>query len=765
VGNIISLKNKDNIYTNYKFINNNNLPSVKIDNASNNEFFYQDFEDHPTASNTNAHTGFKCFTNGYTIPFIMLNTRKYVLQYFKFENGVWNLYSEPYTNNKALSGIIDDVRVFPEDALMSSYTYLPLVGMTSEINPAGLTMYYEYDGLGRLITMKDNDKNMIKTFDYNYKKAYKNAEKAITLFRNNNTCGAGGIGNAFTYKVDAGKYQSMVSQAEVDGVAQSDLSTNAQQKANTEGTCTYKNERITRFFSKTCTANFTTVPIEFVVDANQANYSSLISVADANNNALRYINANGQEYANKNGTCNCEGNDRKLINNACNLAIKYYISNNQTNGNNYNKKFIYLFSDNTYNSGNEYSKGTAPLTQIYYNQNTTQSFTKNNCGAGYVGSTETYTAPLFASIQNQAAANMLGTNNINANGQNYANGKGVCKLIYYNGLKSKSFTKTNCNNGGEGSAALYIVNERTFNSIISQNDADLQAQKDIDNNGQNWVNTNPKSTATCTYYNDAKTVVYFKTCPSDAKPVPASITKSVAERVYSSKIDKNNANNIALSALNVQGQTEANNTIVCTYYNDEVRNYFTKTCPLGASPVPNNISTSIKAGMYSSIINKTTANNLAINALNAQGQTEANNTLVCTYFNNIPLSGNFTKQCPADNIKNPLNVSFSVAINQFSSTISLQNANDLATNYFNQQGQTLANSNILCVPCAGLNKKIIDNTCLTGIKLNKGCNPSKFGGYDRRYVYRFNDGTESIEFKENSTEPCSGGGGGRKPIE
>lgn len=57
---------------------------------------------------------------------------------------------------------------FPQ-AQFTIYTYDPLVGMTSETDPAGKTKYYEYDAFGRLKTIKDHNQHIVKQFDYNYK--------------------------------------------------------------------------------------------------------------------------------------------------------------------------------------------------------------------------------------------------------------------------------------------------------------------------------------------------------------------------------------------------------------------------------------------------------------------------------------------------------------------------------------------------------------------------------------------------------------------
>ncbi len=62
----------------------------------------------------------------------------------------------------------DDIRLHPANAQMSTYTYKPLVGMTSETGPDNKTAYYEYDDLGRLTHVKDYKNNIINRYRYRY---------------------------------------------------------------------------------------------------------------------------------------------------------------------------------------------------------------------------------------------------------------------------------------------------------------------------------------------------------------------------------------------------------------------------------------------------------------------------------------------------------------------------------------------------------------------------------------------------------------------
>ena len=53
---------------------------------------------------------------------------------------------------------------------ITTYTYKPLVGITSETLPNDNTIYYEYDGFGRLARVIDHDGSVISTNSYNYKR-------------------------------------------------------------------------------------------------------------------------------------------------------------------------------------------------------------------------------------------------------------------------------------------------------------------------------------------------------------------------------------------------------------------------------------------------------------------------------------------------------------------------------------------------------------------------------------------------------------------
>jgi len=87
----------------------------------------------------------------------------------------WTLYVHKITGQSTATvsgtGSIDELRLYPVTAQMTTYTYDPLAGMTSQTDAGNRITYYEYDGLGRLKRIRDQDYNILKSFDYQYQAA------------------------------------------------------------------------------------------------------------------------------------------------------------------------------------------------------------------------------------------------------------------------------------------------------------------------------------------------------------------------------------------------------------------------------------------------------------------------------------------------------------------------------------------------------------------------------------------------------------------
>jgi YD repeat-containing protein len=63
---------------------------------------------------------------------------------------------------------LDELRLYPVGAQLTSYTYAPLVGLTSRTEPDGRTTTYEYDDLGRLVRTRDEQGRIRSQQQYHY---------------------------------------------------------------------------------------------------------------------------------------------------------------------------------------------------------------------------------------------------------------------------------------------------------------------------------------------------------------------------------------------------------------------------------------------------------------------------------------------------------------------------------------------------------------------------------------------------------------------
>jgi YD repeat-containing protein len=216
-------------------------------------------------------------------------------------------------NDEDLRNEINKIRIALANAKAQviSYTYSPLVGMTSETDVNNKTTYYEYDGFGRLNVIRDQDKNVVKKLCYKYdgvnedcSVVYYNAPRSIYITP---VCSPGLTGKPYLYTVDAGTFSSTISQDDVEQKVTNDIQTNGQTQANQKGTCTanptlFQNiEQSVLISSLNCGEGETGVPFKYIVPSNK--YSSLISQEDADDKALNEIKVYAQDYANDHGQC------------------------------------------------------------------------------------------------------------------------------------------------------------------------------------------------------------------------------------------------------------------------------------------------------------------------------------------------------------------------------------------------------------------------------------------------------------------------------
>lgn len=157
--------------------------------------------------------------------------------------GVWTYFEhefQPSGTTITISGTawLDELRFYPAGAQMATYTYDPLMGLTSACDANNKISYYEYDGAGRLNLIRDPEHNLIKKFCYNYAgqavdcgaAVYYNQQQSGDFYRSN--CSSGYYGTKVTYTVPAFKYSSSVSVAAANTLAVNDVNANGQAYAN-----------------------------------------------------------------------------------------------------------------------------------------------------------------------------------------------------------------------------------------------------------------------------------------------------------------------------------------------------------------------------------------------------------------------------------------------------------------------------------------------------------------------------------------------------
>jgi YD repeat-containing protein len=71
--------------------------------------------------------------------------------------------------NESNLSAINALRQGLPNAMVTTYTHIPLIGVSSITDPKGQTVFYNYDGLGRLKNVKDAQGNILSENEYHYK--------------------------------------------------------------------------------------------------------------------------------------------------------------------------------------------------------------------------------------------------------------------------------------------------------------------------------------------------------------------------------------------------------------------------------------------------------------------------------------------------------------------------------------------------------------------------------------------------------------------
>jgi YD repeat-containing protein len=188
----------------------------------------------------------------------------------------------------ALQTALQAIRTGLPAAQVTSYTYQPFAGPSSVTGPNGRTTTYTYDGFNRLVTVTDPDGNTVKKAEYQFVGA---APGPMPLYFN-------------------GQQQQL-------------------------------------FYNNQCSNGYNGEGVPYTVAAKK--YWSVISQADADAKALADLQANGQQHANRTGTCfnngPCSGPAKRMVNCLCETGIKVYTASVNNGNGTFTCTYHYRWSD------------------------------------------------------------------------------------------------------------------------------------------------------------------------------------------------------------------------------------------------------------------------------------------------------------------------------------------------------------------------------------------------------------------------------------
>lgn len=179
------LTTRDGVTKGFKWDDSGYYLTAQIINATPDEVHYTSFEEDPLATSDSPYTGgySRAITGSLVLNIVDENdniltfTGDYILTYWKQVNpgDPWEEVVIPYPAFSGTSitinetATIDEVRFYPTNAQLTTFTHLPLIGVTSICDAKNKVSRFEYDDLGRLIQAKDHHGNVLQEYEYYYK--------------------------------------------------------------------------------------------------------------------------------------------------------------------------------------------------------------------------------------------------------------------------------------------------------------------------------------------------------------------------------------------------------------------------------------------------------------------------------------------------------------------------------------------------------------------------------------------------------------------
>ncbi|SHK81497.1 hypothetical protein SAMN05444266_101231 [Chitinophaga jiangningensis] len=199
---LLSSQSKENdVVQSYLWNYNSQYPTAKIIGANADQVAHSSFESDNKGNwsytglpidDATAPTGSRCYSlfSGNISRENLDPTVSYIVSYWVKDNAPLNISGTTGTIQKGITckgwtmflhhvsgqssiaitgtATIDELRLYPEQARMNTYTYLPLVGITSVCDQRNQIIHYIYDDLGQLFQETDTEGNILKQYEYRF---------------------------------------------------------------------------------------------------------------------------------------------------------------------------------------------------------------------------------------------------------------------------------------------------------------------------------------------------------------------------------------------------------------------------------------------------------------------------------------------------------------------------------------------------------------------------------------------------------------------
>lgn len=601
-----------------------------------------------------------------------------------------------------------------------------------------------------------------------------NVEKSKVFYKND--CEDGFVGAPYTYTVEAGKYTSYVSQEDADKKALDDIEKNGQEQANLNGECIedpnyFIGKASARVQKNDCDAESQTGSFVDLTERDLAGYPDAFvsreSQEAANALAEAAMEEQKQDLANKKGTCidkdqfvgvyskvftkdNCEGEG---------VGSQVTVDQDDVTGGPFTS-YESQEAANALAQAAVEQQGQAIANRdghCTWTGKYSEEFTKNDCNEGQVGSKITVTeqdvvgAP-FTSTVSQDDANNKAKAAVKEQGQAIANSKGNCEnMTVYTGHYSKRFVPEckACHKGVEMEVTAEMVNGSPVTSTESQDAADAEARRIVEEGGQAYVNKN----GNCT--------------PLSTDPVWEGVVPEEL-RCNEGKSQKKQRDTNECSETHNQERWVDGGNKVCSWTGHYTETFQKNDCEIPDSGTEVEVSEAdVEGNPFTSFVSQEDADNKAKEAVKAQGQNIANQKGKCRFV------GVYSKEFTKDNCGScqhgvPMSVTQDMVGGPFYSNESQEEANRLAQEAVEAQGQAYANKNGTCetdnTDPVWVDSEPLETKCEGGKSYKKQVNTNEcYGGENERWVEGGGKvctwtGTYSKQF----TKQCADGGVGSK---